>query len=128
VLNLFLPVVLLVGFVMTVAAVTFIRIWVNLRPQLNEQLVVVAPGSSGSFVVEVCDELTFGRAAGCEVTVDDRYVSPLHARVFRSSRGLVIEDLGSTNGTYVNRIRVEAPTPFSFGDSVQLGDTVVELW
>ena len=91
-------------------------------------LMVVAPESLEGLTVDVEDELTLGRAAGCGITVDDGHVSPLHARLFRAGGHLVVEDLGSTNGTYVNRERVESPTALGAGDHLQVGDTVLELW
>lgn len=72
-------------------------------------------------------ELTIGRAAGCEITLDDTYISQLHARLFDSESGLVVEDLGSTNGTYLNRQRVTAPVVVGPGDRIQVGSIVMEL-
>ncbi len=91
-------------------------------------LMVVAPESLEGLTVAVEDEITLGRAAGCGITVDDGHVSPLHARLFRAGGHLVVEDLGSTNGTYVNRERVESPTALGSGDHLQVGDIVLELW
>ena len=51
---------------------------------------------------DVGHELTVGRAAGCQVTLDDTYVTQLHARVFVRDGQVYVEDLGSTNGTYLN--------------------------
>ncbi len=76
---------------------------------------------------ELADELTLGRAAGCQVTLNDTYVSQLHARLFRRDGQLFVEDLGSTNGTYVNRKKVTAPIALRRGDRLQVGKTVMEL-
>ena len=75
----------------------------------------------------LADELTVGRAAGCQVTLDDTYVSQLHARVFRRDGKLYVEDLGSTNGTYLNRAKVAGPMVMSAGDRLQVGSVVLEL-
>ncbi len=72
-------------------------------------------------------ELTIGRAAGCEITLDDTYISQLHARVSIGEHGIIVEDLGSTNGTYLNRKRVTAPVIVSPGDQIQVGSTIMEL-
>ncbi len=72
-------------------------------------------------------EMTIGRAAECQVALDDTYISQLHARVTNSESGLVIEDLGSTNGTYVNRQRVTTPVYGEAGDQIQVGGIVMEL-
>ena len=72
-------------------------------------------------------EMTIGRAAGCQISLEDTYISQLHARVSNAESGVVIEDLGSTNGTYVNRQRVTTPVLGNSGDRIQLGGIVMEL-
>ena len=72
-------------------------------------------------------ELTIGRAAGCQISLDDTFMSQLHARVSPSDGGIVVEDLGSTNGTYINQQRVTAEVQANAGDRVQLGGIVLEL-
>ncbi len=78
-------------------------------------------------VINLCDDLILGRAAGCSVTIDDDHVSQLHARIFHRSGQLVVEDLGSVNGTYMNRDRVTVPTVIGAGDRLQVGDTILEV-
>ena len=73
------------------------------------------------------DELTVGRAAGCRITVDDSYASQLHARVYIDEGVVSLEDLGSTNGTYINREKVIGPRALYRGDRVQIGSTVFEV-
>jgi pSer/pThr/pTyr-binding forkhead associated (FHA) protein len=73
------------------------------------------------------EEITLGRAAGCQVTIDDTYASQLHARVFQRDGVVYVEDLGSTNGTYLNRSKVSGPMVFQRGDKLQIGNTVLEL-
>ena len=73
------------------------------------------------------EEVTIGRAAGCQVTLDDTYASQLHARVFQREGTTYVEDLGSTNGTYLNRRKVTGPMVFQRGDKLQIGNTVLEL-
>ena len=85
------------------------------------------PAAAAGQRFEVANTLSLGRAAGCEITLDDTFVSQLHARVARTPTGVVIEDLGSTNGTYLNRKRVTAPVMMQSGDVVQVGSTVLEL-
>ena len=75
----------------------------------------------------LADELTVGRAAGCQVTLDDTFASQLHARVFSREGQLLVEDLGSTNGTYLNRQKVQGPQVMRRGDRLQVGNTVLEL-
>jgi len=73
------------------------------------------------------EEVTLGRAAGCQVTLDDTYASQLHARVFQRDGTVYVEDLGSTNGTYLNRRKVTGPMVIQRGDKLQIGNTVLEL-
>jgi hypothetical protein len=91
------------------------------------RLKVIEPAETKGQTYELADELTVGRAAGCQITMDDTYVSQLHARVFRRDGQLYVEDLGSTNGTYLNRKKVTAPIAIRRGDRLQIGKTVMEL-
>ena len=91
------------------------------------RLVVREPAELAGREFPLGDEVTVGRAAGCQVTLDDTYVSQLHARVFRREGGYLVEDLGSTNGTYLNRRRVTGPMMMQPGDQLQVGSTVLEL-
>ncbi|MCU1378856.1 MAG: hypothetical protein JWN29_1839 [Acidimicrobiales bacterium] len=97
------------------------------RGKGGDALVVVEPKEQKGQRYALEDEVTMGRAAGCTVTLDDSYASQLHARVFRRDDGLHVEDLGSTNGTYVNGKKVTAPLPINRGDRVKVGATVFEV-
>lgn len=72
-------------------------------------------------------ELTIGRAENCTLRLDDAYVSQMHARIFPRGDQIVIEDLGSTNGTYLNRQRLTSPAELQRGDKVKIGKTVLEM-
>jgi pSer/pThr/pTyr-binding forkhead associated (FHA) protein len=72
------------------------------------------------------DELIIGRAEKCHIVMDDTYVSQVHARIFSRGEGYLVEDLGSTNGTYLNRRRITAPSELQRGDRVKIGKTVLE--
>jgi pSer/pThr/pTyr-binding forkhead associated (FHA) protein len=76
---------------------------------------------------ELGDELTIGRAEKCHIVVDDTYVSQVHARFYANGDTYVVEDLGSTNGTYLNRRRITSPEELSRGDRVKIGKTVLEM-
>jgi pSer/pThr/pTyr-binding forkhead associated (FHA) protein len=73
------------------------------------------------------EEISFGRAQTCTVPLDDTYVSTLHARLFSKDGQWFVEDLGSTNGTYLNRVKVTGPAPLTVGDQVRVGKTLVEV-
>jgi pSer/pThr/pTyr-binding forkhead associated (FHA) protein len=73
-------------------------------------------------------ELTVGRGAGCAIVLaDDTYVSQLHARLFQQNGEGYVEDLGSTNGTFVNGKAITGATRLRRGDQVQFGQTVAEI-
>ena len=91
------------------------------------RLRVIEPPETKGQTYELGEELTVGRAGGCQITLDDTFVSQLHARVFRRDVQLFVEDLGSTNGTFLNRKKVAAPIAIRKGDRLQIGKTVMEL-
>lgn len=91
------------------------------------QLTVLEPPEQRGRSYDLDGELTLGRAAGCRVVVDDTYVSQIHARVTQREDQILVEDLGSTNGTYLNRRRVSGPMVMNPGDRLQVGNTVLEM-
>ena len=92
------------------------------------QLIVVEPADQRGRTWPLVDEMTLGRAAGCHVAIpEDTFASQIHARIFSRDGQTWVEDLGSTNGTYVNRAKVSAATAVRRGDLVQIGNTVMEL-
>jgi pSer/pThr/pTyr-binding forkhead associated (FHA) protein len=68
-----------------------------------------------------------GRSSDADISIDDPYSSEFHARVGVQDDRVVVHDLGSTNGTYVNGRRVTTPTAVSKGDTVQIGKTILEV-
>lgn len=91
------------------------------------RLVVVDPPESRGIAYSLDDEISIGRAPGCQVTVDDTFVSQVHARVFCREGNYLVEDLGSTNGTYLNTKKVSGAMIMQRGDRLQVGNTVLEL-
>lgn len=71
--------------------------------------------------------IMIGRGADSQLILDDDYVSTRHARVVGAPNGIYIEDLGSTNGTYVNGQRISAPTTITLADTVRIGKTMLRL-
>lgn len=90
-------------------------------------LKIVEPPERRGRIFVMTDEMTIGRAAGCAVSIEDPLISQLHARMFRRDGQFFIEDLGSTNNTFLNRKRVGGPVPIGVGDRISLGDTVLEI-
>ena len=91
------------------------------------ELVVVEPVEVAGRTFPLIGEMSIGRAAGCQITLDDTYASQIHARVFARDNQWQIEDLGSTNGTWLNRHKVAGSMVMKPGDVVQIGNTVMEL-
>jgi hypothetical protein len=71
--------------------------------------------------------IQIGRGKQCDIQPDDTYVSQVHARVSNRNGSWVVEDLGSTNGTYLNQRKVSGPTGISPGDRIRIGKTVLEV-
>jgi hypothetical protein len=91
-------------------------------------LEVIEPADRMGHRFDVDGELTIGRSPGCGIpTTYDIYSSTLHARIFHEGNRLLVEDLGSTNGTFVNSERISKPTRLRRGDMVQVGATVFEV-
>ena len=85
-----------------------------------------AAGNSATLPA-VGDEILMGRAAACQLDVDDDYASSRHAKIWRDDEGFVVEDLRSTNGTYVNGQQISQPTRISPGDVVRVGRSQMQL-
>lgn len=100
-----------------------------LKKQAKQSMVlrIQEPPEAKGRTFAVLDEMTIGRAPGCAVPIDDTFASQIHARVFRRDGQVFVEDLGSTNGTFLNRKRVNGPVPVNARDRIQVGSTVIEL-
>jgi pSer/pThr/pTyr-binding forkhead associated (FHA) protein len=71
--------------------------------------------------------IQIGRAPSCQIRLDDTYISQLHAKISDRNGSWVVEDLGSTNGTYLNQRKLSVPTELSPGDRIRVGKTVLEM-
>lgn len=71
--------------------------------------------------------ILIGRGSDAAIRLDDDYVSTRHARIAASGDQWFVEDLGSTNGTYVGTVRITQPTTLTLGTQVRIGKTVLEL-
>jgi hypothetical protein len=98
------------------------------RPRGEPRVLSIMQGQQTGETAELAPGLVMiGRGADCQLVLDDDYVSTRHARVVAGESGLYIEDLGSTNGTYVNGTRITAPTAISLSDTLRIGKTILKL-
>jgi hypothetical protein len=85
-------------------------------------LVERAAGHAAGIAYDLSDGATLGRG-DVEIRLEDPYASSRHARITRQGHVLVIEDLGSTNGTYLNEEPLNGPQPLHPGDHIRIGDS-----
>jgi len=97
------------------------------RRRAGEMIVIKSEGESVTRVKLRGGGHTIGRSEEADVTIDDPYASEFHARVGYQDDKVLVQDLGSTNGTYVNGRRVGAPVAVARGDTVQIGKTILEV-
>ncbi|MFI2075224.1 FHA domain-containing protein FhaB/FipA [Streptomyces triculaminicus] len=90
---------------------------------------VVSEGTlTGTTVALQGQTISLGRAHDSTIVLDDDYASSRHARIYPDRDGQwIVEDLGSTNGTYLDRTRLTTPTPIPLGAPIRIGKTVIEL-
>jgi pSer/pThr/pTyr-binding forkhead associated (FHA) protein len=90
--------------------------------------VLVVEGSNAGERVELADApILIGRGNDAAIRLDDDYVSTRHARIAASGDQWFVEDLGSTNGTYIGTVRISQPTTLALGTQVRIGKTILEL-
>lgn len=82
-----------------------------------------APGHTPGMEYEIGDGAVLGRGDQAEIRLDDPFASGRHARLTRRGPVVVLEDLGSTNGTFLNEEPVTGPQPLHQGDRVRIGDS-----
>jgi len=89
---------------------------------------VVTGGPLQGTTIDLTEQpITIGRAPDATLVVTDDYASSRHARLFPQDGQWIVEDLGSTNGTYLGRSKVTRPTPVPLGVPIRVGKTVIEL-
>ena len=90
-------------------------------------LVVTAGALKGTSLDLAQQQITLGRANDATLVLNDDYASSRHARIFPQDGQWIVEDLGSTNGTYLDRQKVTRPMPVPMGVPIRIGKTVLEL-
>ena len=93
----------------------------------SAELVVVRSDTLSGRRYAVSSPTVLGRSDDADIVIDDAYASEFHLRVGVQDGDLVVHDLGSTNGTYVNGRRVTVPTSLAKGDALQIGKTILEV-
>ncbi|MGW6200184.1 FHA domain-containing protein FhaB/FipA [Kribbella sp. NPDC055110] len=90
--------------------------------------VTIADGPQAGVGASLAEEpVIIGRGSDCQIRLDDDYSSTRHARVFQSEGQWWVEDLGSTNGTYLDGQRVTRPVPAEIGGSIRIGRTTLNI-
>ncbi len=92
-----------------------------------QQLLVTSGALAGTSLGLTDQQITIGRADDATLVLADDYASTRHARLFPQDGQWLVEDLGSTNGTYLDRQKVTQPTPVPVGVPIRIGKTVLEL-
>ena len=98
-------------------------------PPTPTRLVVVGGSLAGTTVnITSGQQVTMGRAHDSTIVLDDDYASSRHARLYPDASGQwIVEDLGSTNGTFLGQTKLNAPTVAQLGVPIRIGKTVLEL-
>ena len=97
------------------------------RRGVPTQVVIVEGGNKGEAISLDQAPLLIGRGNDAAIRLDDDYVSTRHARIASSGEQWFVEDLGSTNGTYVGNSRISQATAIQLGTQVRIGKTILEL-
>jgi pSer/pThr/pTyr-binding forkhead associated (FHA) protein len=92
----------------------------NRAPRL---VVERAPGHDTGMIYDLDGDIVLGRGDRAEIRLEDPFASARHARIYEQGNIMVIEDLGSTNGTYLNEELLQTPRPLHLGDRVRIGDS-----
>ena len=98
------------------------------RARSQARRLVVTEGALAGTTIGLSDTVvTLGRADDSTLVISDDYASTRHARLVPSDGAWTLEDLGSTNGTYLAGAKVVRPTPVPIGQQIRIGKTVLEL-
>jgi hypothetical protein len=99
----------------------------NVAQRAPRLVVERAPGHDPGMIYDLDGDLVLGRGDRAEIRLEDPFASSSHARVYEQGNIVVIEDLGSTNGTYLNEELLQTARPLHPGDRVRIGDSEFEF-
>ena len=85
--------------------------------------VIAAMGYEPGTVIDVREGATMGRAGSADIHVEDPFASSVHARIFKRNGFMYVEDMGSTNGTYLNGRQLRKPEQLKPADKIRIGDS-----
>lgn len=91
------------------------------------RLIVTSGPLTGASLELTGGAITFGRAPNCSLVLDDEYASSMHAKIYERDGLIILADMGSTNGTFVDGVPVENEVALKIGQNIQIGKTVIEL-
>lgn len=99
--------------------------WLTRDPLGSGRLLLLGEREKGEYLLS-SSERVFGRdLEDCDIVLDDELVSARHARLYHGQGGYHLEDLKSTNGTFINGQRLKAPTPLRGGELIKMGRTLL---
>ena len=93
----------------------------------GSKLVVIEGPLTGTVIPLSTAQVTIGRAPDSTLVIEDDYASSRHARIYSSEGSWLVEDLGSTNGTWIDRTRITSPTLLTLGAPLRVGRTTIQM-
>jgi pSer/pThr/pTyr-binding forkhead associated (FHA) protein len=96
---------------------------VDLSSRSPRLVVVRAPGHEEGMIYDLDGDIVLGRGNEAEIRLEDPFASSSHAHIYEQGGVIAVEDLSSTNGTYLNEELLESPRPLHPGDRLRIGDS-----
>lgn len=113
-------------FVILIVRLVYLDLYHKKTAHSGPQIIMLdGPGQQAGQNYTLGRELKIGRDAQNEIVLDDDYSSGLHARVYKRGNKVYVEDMGSTNGTFVKEKRIAKPVTLRPGDRIRIGQTVL---
>jgi pSer/pThr/pTyr-binding forkhead associated (FHA) protein len=100
---------------------------VSTRNPAVAHLAIISGSLKGTTLPLGETSILIGRASTCTIVIEDDFLSARHCRIFPEHGQWFVEDLGSTNGTFLGNQRIDDPVPFGIGERVRIGSTTLEL-
>jgi len=117
----------LYAFLWQVIRAVRVQLAIGPGPSAAPELALTQGTSSSGSTFRVSGALIVGRSPEADIVLDDPYASDFHLRIGMQAGEIRLQDLGSTNGTFVNGEQVQSPRGLHIGDRVQVGETIMEV-